>query len=72
MDTITTQSRASNFVEVKEEFILDETERTRTVFKAAMHSGGIRGDIIRYRKILTEHVRNLFPLISIHFIRMTA
>lgn len=36
MDTITTQSRASNFVEVKEEFILDETERTRTVFKAAM------------------------------------
>ena len=62
MDTITTQSRASNFVEVKEEFILDETERTRTVFKAAMHSGGIRGDIIRYRKNPDGTCEELIPV----------
>lgn len=40
MDTITTESKGTDFVEVKDEFILDETERTRTVFKAAMHPGG--------------------------------
>ena len=62
MDTITTQSRGSNFVEVKEEFILDETERTRTVFKAAMHSGGIRGDIIRYRKNPDGTCEELIPV----------
>lgn len=50
MDTITTHSRGNRYVEVEEEFVLDETPRTRTVFKAAMHSDGIRGDIIRYRK----------------------
>ena len=50
METITTQSRGNGFVEVNQEFLLDETPRTKTVFKAAMHSGGIRGDIIRYRK----------------------
>lgn len=62
MDTITTQSRGSNFVEVKGEFILDETERTRTVFKAAMHSGGIRGDIIRYRKNPDGTCEELIPV----------
>lgn len=50
MDVITTQSRGNHFVEVEQEFILEDTPRTRTVFKAAMHPGGIRGDIIRYRK----------------------
>lgn len=50
MDIITTQSKGLDFVEVEQEFVLDETVRTRTVFKAAMHSKGIRGDIIRYRK----------------------
>ena len=72
MDIITTESKGANFVEVKDEFVLDETERTRTVFKAAMHSGGIRGDIIRYRKSLTGHVKSLSQLISIHSILMMA
>ena len=59
MDTITTQSKGSNFVEVKDEFVLDETERTRTVFKAAMHSGGIRRDIIRLSLIhISEPTRH--------------
>lgn len=50
METITTQSRGNGFVEVNQEFLLDETPRTKTVFKVAMHLGGIRVDIIRYRK----------------------
>ena len=62
MDTITTQSKGSNFVEVKDEFVLDETERTRTVFKAAMHSGGIRRDIIRYRKNSDGTCEELIPV----------
>lgn len=49
-EIITTQSVARNFVEVPQEFVLDDTPRTRTVFKAEMHSGGIRGHIIRYKK----------------------
>ena len=50
MDIITTQSKGNNFVEIDKEFVLEDTPRTRTVFKAAMHPGGIRGDIIRYKK----------------------
>lgn len=50
MDVITTQSRGNQFVEVDKELILDETAKTKLVFKAGMHPGGIRGDIIRYRK----------------------
>ena len=50
MDVITTQSKGNQFVEVEKEFILEDTTRTRIVFKASMHPGGIRGDIIRYRK----------------------
>ncbi len=71
METITTQSRGYGFVEVNQEFFLDETPRTKTVFKAAMHSGGIRGDIIRYReKMPTEIVKSLYQLISTLFMRM--
>ena len=62
MDIITTESKGANFVEVKDEFVLDETERTRTVFKAAMHSGGIRGDIIRYRKKPDGTCEELIPV----------
>ena len=69
MDIITTQSRGNQFVEIDREFILEDTPRTRSVFKAAMHPGGIRGDIIRYRKdangdceeIIPENFNSLHP-----------
>ncbi|MEG1726215.1 MAG: hypothetical protein RR313_12565, partial [Anaerovoracaceae bacterium] len=64
MEKITTQSKANGFVEVNPEFLLDETPKTKTVFKAAMHSGGIRGDIIRYRKADNG---NYEELVSVNF-----
>ena len=62
MDVITTQSRGNQFVEVNREFILEDTPRTRTVFKAAMHPGGIRGDIIRCRKDANGICEEIVPV----------
>lgn len=62
MDIITTESKGADFVEVKDEFVLEDKEKTRTVFKAAMHSGGIRGDIIRYRKNPDGTCAELVPI----------
>lgn len=49
-ETITTRSVGRGFVEVEEAFVLDDTARTKTVFRAQIHSGGVRGQIIRFRK----------------------
>ena len=49
-DTITTRSVGRGFAEIEEAFPLDETPRTKTVFQAQIHAGGVRGQIIRYRK----------------------
>lgn len=49
-ETITTRSVGRGFAEVEEAFVLDDTKRTKTVFTAQIHEGGIRGQIIRYRK----------------------
>ncbi|MEA4964838.1 MAG: Shedu immune nuclease family protein [Oscillospiraceae bacterium] len=62
MEIITTQSKGNDFVEVDQEFLLDETPKTKTVFKAAMHPGGIRGDIIRYRKDANGNGEDLVPV----------
>lgn len=62
MEIITTQSKGNDFVEVDQEFLLDETPKTKTVFKAAMHPGGIRGDIIRYRKDANGNGGDLVPV----------
>ncbi len=62
MDIITTQSRGNNFAEVVQDFILEDTPRTRTVFRAAMHPGGIRGDIIRFRKDSTGKCEEIVPV----------
>lgn len=62
MDIITTQSKGNNFVEIDKEFVLEDTPRTRTVFKAAMHPGGMRGDIIRYRKDPNGECEEIIPV----------
>lgn len=49
-ETITTRSVGRGFAEVQEAFVLDDTVRTKTVFQAQIHAGGVRGQIIRYRK----------------------
>ena len=50
MGKVTTSSIGPGIVEVEEEQVLYETERTVIVFKAQMHTEGIRGRIIRYKK----------------------
>ena len=62
MDIITTQSRGTDFVEVDRDIVLEDTPRTRIVFKAAMHSGGIRGEIIRYRKDANGACSDIVPV----------
>lgn len=54
-DKITTKSLGRNFVDIPQEFVSEETTRTKTDFKAEMHSGGVRGYIIRYRKGVDGH-----------------
>lgn len=49
-ETITTRSVGRGFAEIQEDFVLDDTARTKTVFQAQIHDGGFRGQIIRYRK----------------------
>ncbi len=61
MDTISTTSRAKGFAEVNP-VILEETPRTRIVFKAGMHQNGIRGDIIRYRKDSNGICKDIVPV----------
>jgi hypothetical protein len=61
-EIITTQSVGRSFVEVNQEFLLDDKPRTKTVFKAEMHPGGIRGWIIRYRKSDNGDCEKIVPV----------
>lgn len=59
--TITTKSLSYDFVDIPQEFVLEETKRTKTVFKAEMHSGGVRGRVIRYRKDADGSCKDIIP-----------
>ena len=61
-EIITTQSVSRDVVEVVQDFILADTSQTRTVFKAEIHSGGISGSIIRYRKNNNRECEDIIPL----------
>ena len=60
-EKITTKRLTYNFADIPNEFVLDETSRTRTVFKAEIHSGGVRGHILRYRKNTDGSCREIIP-----------
>lgn len=60
-ERITTKSLGRDFVDIPQEFVLEETARTKTVFKAEMHSKGIRGHIIRYRKDADGCCQEIIP-----------
>lgn len=60
--TIITKSIGHDFLDVPEEFVLGESKRTKTVFKAEMHSGGVRGRIIRYRKNAAGNCEETIPI----------
>lgn len=59
--TITTKSLGRDFLDIPREFVLEDTKRTRTVFKAEMHSGGVRGRVIRYRKNVDGSYNEIVP-----------
>jgi hypothetical protein len=61
-EIITTQSVGRGFVEVNQEFVLEDKPRTKTVFKAEMHPGGIRGWIIRYKKSDNGDCEEIVPI----------
>lgn len=58
---ITTKSLGHDFLDIPQEFVLEDTKRTRTVFKAQMHSGGVRGRVIRYRKDADGSCKEIIP-----------
>ncbi len=62
MEHITTKSVGPGFVNVEKEFVLEDTSRTRIVFVASMHEGGIRGSIIRYRKASDGTCEQVVPV----------
>lgn len=49
-DQITTRSVGRGIANIEEDFVLEETSMTRLIFRAQIHSGGIRGKIIRMRR----------------------
>lgn len=51
MSTVTTKSVGRGIVNVEEDFVLEETPMSRLVFRAQIHSGGIRGKLIRMRRL---------------------
>jgi len=61
-ETITTRSVGRGFAEIQEDFVLDDTARTKTVFQAQIHSGGFRGQIIRYRKDANGDPETVVPV----------
>jgi len=61
-EIITTSSIGREFIEINQEFVLNETPRTKTVFKAEMHPGGVRGWLIRYRKDAKGNCEEIIPL----------
>lgn len=63
-EMITTQSVRSGFARIREKFVLEDKPRTKTVFEAEIHSGGIRGRLIRYRK---DHAGNCEEIIPLNF-----
>lgn len=67
-EIITTNSLGRDFAEANE-IILDDTNRTRIVFKPQLHPGGVRGDIIRVRK---NSDGNLSEPVSVNFNQLHA
>ena len=60
-DTITTRTIGRGFADVDQEFVLEDKPQTRTVFKAQIHAGGIRGWICRYKKDTGGNNEEIIP-----------
>jgi len=55
-DIITTKSIGAGIAEVTEDFILDEKPMSRLVFRAQIHDKGIKGVIIRQRRMSKDDI----------------
>jgi len=60
-DTIITRSVVAGVAEVND-IIIDDSPRTRIVFRPMIHQNGIRGDIIRFRKRSNGELIEPIPL----------
>ena len=61
-DIITTRTVTRGLADVEQEFILVDKPRTKTVFKAQIHDGGIRGWIYRYKKDSNGNCEEIVPI----------
>lgn len=61
-EIITTQSVGRGIANVQQDFVLDDTVRTKTVFRAQIHDGGFKGDIIRFRKDSNGDTNEIIPV----------
>lgn len=61
-DIITTRSVGAGIADVNEDFILDDSPRSRTVLRAQIHNGGVKGDIIRFRKGANGALEEIVPV----------
>lgn len=59
---ITTERVGPGFADIKQEFVLEDKPRTKTVFKAEISEKGVRGRIIRYRKDKSGNCEDIPPL----------
>ena len=60
-DTVTTKSVVRGLVDVEQDFILYDTARTKTVFKAQLSESGIRGWLYRYKKDNNGNCEEIVP-----------
>ena len=60
-EVITTRSVGAGIATVNEDFVLDDSQRSRTVLRAQIHSGGVRGEIIRFRKGTDGALEEIVP-----------
>lgn len=51
MSILTTKTVGRMFAEIEEDFVLEETPMSRLIFRAQIHPGGIRGKMIRMRRV---------------------
>ncbi len=60
-ETITTRSVGVDIANINEDFVLDDSPRSRTVLRAQIHAGGARGEIIRFRKGVDGTLEEIVP-----------
>jgi len=61
-EMITTRSVGRGIADIQQDFVLEDKPRTKTIFRAQIHDGGFRGQIIRYRKDVNGNTMDVVPV----------